>query len=132
MKGSLFPIFRFPDGSGAAARHKRRQRTKGNMPLPRRCATHRRGMPVHARACTYTAMASRRRLPHGRPTLRADLPQQNDKVLLKRIAAQAAAIRFFAANGKQKQIFSHCIHMFFLRFVGVYGIISYTYHTNGK
>jgi len=34
MKGSLFPIFRFPDGSGAAARHKRRQRTKGNMPLP--------------------------------------------------------------------------------------------------
>jgi len=77
-------------------------------------------------------MTARRRLPHGRPTLRADLPQQNDKVLLKRIAAQAAAIRFFAANGKQKQIFSHCIHIFFLCFGGVCGIISYTNHANGK
>ena len=119
MKGSLFPISRFPDFPTAAAQQHGTNAGNGRRaicPCPRRCVAHRSGMPVHACACTYTAISARRRLSHGRPTLRADLPQQNDKILLKRIAAQAAAIRFFAANGKQKQNCSHCIHMFFLVF----------------
>ncbi len=47
MTGSLFPIFRFPDG-GAAARHKRRQQTKGICPSS---APLRRALARNACAC---------------------------------------------------------------------------------